>query len=485
MFIRLDRLIGRRQREAGVASASVLALLFLGASVALRRSAPEWPAAIARVQPFVDTIVETGTVTTQQMKVYSSTIPGAAAKIAEIAVQGQPVRRGDLLVRFDATQFERARESERAALGQAEAELTRATEDARLEMLRAQADLEAAGQHVEHAERAVANEAQGKGQVAVVEAEAALAEADRELMRTRTNVADLQPLLSENFITRAEFERAEQALQRAEDQKRLAAARRDSLVKYERPAAASRAVSDLSSAREGLNREGEAISARAAQRRAGIIVARSRAGEIQSRIVLLTEQIERATIRAEGPGLVVYQDLYFGNDRRKPQVGDEVFPNQAIIALPDSSQFVVETRIREIDLHKVKANQHVVVRVDAYPDLRLPATVALIGALAQEDTARAGTKFFPLIVTLLSADARLRTGMTARVEIDVYSVPAALVVPSQAVFEHDGTRYVVVARNGRPERRAVTLAAENEAVAVIASGVAAGDTVLLVDPTSR
>jgi multidrug resistance efflux pump len=485
MFTRIDRAVGRRRREAGVSTAGILAVLFLGATIGLRTTPPVWPTAVARVQPFVETIVETGTVTAQQMKVYSSTIPGAAAKIAEIAPQGQAVRRGDLLVRFDATQFERTRESERAALGQAEAELTRAMEDARLETLRAQADLEAAGQHIERAERAVANDAQGKGQLAVVEVEAALAEADRELIRARTNVADLKPLLSESFITRAEFERAEQASQRAEDQKRLAAARHDSLVKYERPAATSRALSDLSSAREGLAREGETVTARAAQRRAAVMAARSRAGEIQSRISLLTEQIERATIRAEGPGLVVYQDLYFGNDRRKPQVGDEVFPNQAIIALPDSSQFVVETRIREIDLHKVKARQRAIVRVDAYPDLRLPATVALIGALAQEDTARAGTKFFPLIATLLSADSQLRTGMTARVEIEVSSLPAAIVVPSQAVFDHDGSRYVVVARNGRAERRAVTLVAENESFAAIATGVAAGEAVLLVDPTSR
>lgn len=485
IFARLARRIGRRGREAGVATAGILAVLFFGATIGLRKTAPAWPTAVARVQPFVETIVETGAVTAQQMKVYSSTIPGTAAKIAEIATQGQPVRRGDVLIRFDATQFERARDSERASLRQAEAELTRATEDARLEILRAQADLEAAGQHIDNAERAVVNEADGKGQLAVVEAEGALAESDRELARARTSVADLKPLLSEKFITRAEFERAEQAFQRAEDQKRLAAARRDSLVKYERPAATSRVQAELNSARDGLTRQGETLAARAAQRRAAVMVARSRIDEIQSRIALLTEQIDRATIRAEGPGLVVYQDLFFGNDRRKPQVGDEVFPNQPIIALPDSSQFVVETRIREIDLHKVSANQRVQVRVDAYPDLRLPATVDLIGVLAQEDAARAGTKFFPLTVTLLAADARLRTGMTARVEIEVSSLAAAVVVPVQAVFERDGSRYVVVARNGRAERRAVTLAAENDSLAAIATGVAAGDAVLLVDLTSR
>jgi hypothetical protein len=53
----------------------------------------------------------------------------------------------------------------------------------------------------------------------------------------------------------------------------------------------------------------------------------------------------------------------------------------------------------------------------------------------------------------------------------------------QAVFDDNGARYVVVVRNGRAERRPVTLAAESESLAALADGVTAGDVVLLVDPT--
>jgi HlyD family secretion protein len=205
--------------------------------------------------------------------------------------------------------------------------------------------------------------------------------------------------------------------------------------------------------------------------------------EIRARVALLTDQIDRATIRAGGPGLVVYRDLFFGSERRKPQVGDEVFPNQPIIAVPDSSQLVVELSVREIDLHKVAPEQHVEVRVDAYPDLRLPAIVASIGALAQEDPARAGARFFPLTVRLTSSDPRLRTGMSATIEIEVSSLASATVVPVEAVFGDRGHRYVVVVRGGRAERRPVRVAAENESLAAVAEGVRAGDRVLLVDPT--
>ena len=483
------RTFGRRlgplgRREAGVATAGVLALALLTAGVGWMRSVPTWPTAIVRSEAFSEMLVEAGTITTQQMTLYASTLPAGQSKILELAPEGTLVREGDLLVRLDASQFEQARERDRAELRRAEAELTRATGEARLDLLRAQDEFDAARHQVANAERTLANQLDGAGQVAVIEADAVLAEATRELERAQKNVDDLRPLLAEKFITTAEFERAEQALSRATEQRKLAGARREALVRYERPAATSRAQADVSLARESLNRYVESTVSRASQREAALSSARGRVDELRARIDMLSDQIERSTIRAQGSGLVVYREVFVGDERRKPQIGDEAFPGQPIIALPDTSQLLVETRIREIDLHKIAASRRVRVRVEAYPGLALSGSVTLVGALAQTDASRAGTKFFPVTVKLTSGDPRLRTGMTARVEIEVAAMKSALVVPAQAVFDEDGRPYVVVFRGGRPERQNVHVAAVNESAAAIDSGVAEGDTVLLVDPTS-
>jgi HlyD family secretion protein len=459
-------------------------VILLIVALELRHSAPAWPAAAATREPFVEHLVETGTVSAERLMLYSSTIAGAQAKIVELVPEGQAVQAGDRLVRFDTSAFEQDRERERAALRQAQAELVRVRQDAQVEAIRTAETIDAAHQQIANAERGLANQVQGRGQVDLVEAQAAAAQADRDLDRARRTYADMEPLLDQGFITRAELDTARQALEHAEDQRRVAAARLDALVQYERPAATSRAQADLNSARDGLVRQQEASAAREAERAAAVAAARSRVDEIASRIAMLDGQIARGTIRAEGPGLVVYRDLFFGSDRRKPQVGDEVFPNQPIIALPDSSRLIVETRVREIDLHKVAESQRVVVRIDAYPDMRLGATVALVGALAQEDAARAGTRFFPVTVDLVDNDPRLRTGMTARVDIEVASIDSALVVPVQAIFDDHGRPYVVTLRDGEPVRRDVGVAAENDSMAALASGVAERETVLLVDPTA-
>lgn len=211
-------------------------------------------------------------------------------------------------------------------------------------------------------------------------------------------------------------------------------------------------------------------------------VAQSCVEELRARLTILDDQIARTVVRAGASGLVVYRDIYFGSDRRKPQVGDEVWPNQPLIALPDATQLVIDTRVREIDLHKITASQRVSVTIDAYPGLRLPASVALVGALAQEDATRAGTKFFPVTVKLLSGDPRLRTGMTAQVEIEVASWPDALVVPVPSIFERDRTKYVIVARGDRTERRTVSVLGANDSLAAVKGRVTPGERVLLIDP---
>lgn len=470
-----------RPREAGMASAGLTLVLAAVVVTAVPRPSDPWPTAEARATAFRDALVESGTVTAARLMIYSSRITGGPAKIVELAPEGAEVARGDVLVRFDVTPFAQEHAREAAALRQAEAELTRAIEEHRLERLQAETDLHQAREQVGYASSALADEADGSGRVALLEAEIAAAEAAREVDRTRRTHEDLRPMLAEGFITQMELDRAAQAWKRAEELARLATLRLEALQRFGRPAALGRARADVRTAEESATRQGQAVTARLADREAAVRLAQARVDETRARVRILDDRMAATVLTADSPGLVVYRDLFFGSDRRKPQVGDEVWSNQPLIALPDSTQLVVETRVREVDLHKVSASQAVHVSVEAYPDLRLPATVSLVGALAQDDPGRAGTKFFPVTITLDRADARLRTGMTARVEIEVASLPSAIVVPRQAVFDRDGTPVCFVLQGRRPIRRAVRVVAANGLEAAV-EGLAAGDVVLLADP---
>jgi len=473
-----------KARESGVVTIGVV--IVLGAAAAIvtpRETAAPWPRAKVRAGAFVDAIVETGTVTAARLMLYGAPVGGGQFKIVSIVPEGSSVEAGAELIRFDDSVLTQSIEKEKAAQRQAEAELLRAREDLRIEELRVQGEIETAVQAVSFAERELSNQMEGKGRLAVIEAEAAASEAARELERAKTTFDDVKALLPEGFVTRAEVDRAEQSYRRAQEQLRLAQFKADTLTKYERPEALDRSMAEVNNARSDLNRSNETAGSRLAQRRAALGAAQARVEESLARLNLLNEQLARTVVRADGAGLVVYRELFFGADRRKPQVGDEAWPNQPLIALPDSTQLMVETRVREIDLHKVQTSQRVQVRFDAYPDIRLPASVAIVGALAQEDAARAGTKYFPVTVKLLDSDPRLRTGMTAQVSIEVASTAQATLVPIEAVFGAPSGTYAVVLQANVPVRRPVSIGAMNGTVAAVKSGLDIGEDVLLVDPT--
>lgn len=468
----------RRRRLA--AASGTLALVAL-AGYALVGGSDTDAAAEVREGPFRVSITEAGTLQALRSVTYASAIQSNQAKITAMAPEGRLVQKGDLLVLFDAAPFEEEIRKNQALLAQAEAELSKAREDLKLQGIQNREELLAAELRVEKSRLELEDVQQGKGRVKEQEAAQEVTNAERELKKAETSLADLRPLLAEGFITRTELERAEQQVAGAREDLELARRRRDALMGFGRPLELSQARSDAQSSRETLRQLESASSYRTAQKQAAIAAAQSRIQEAAARLELARQQLARCELRAEVPGIVVYKDVFFGSEQRKPQVGDQVWANQPLVILPDISKMVVETRVRETDVHKVERNQKVSVRVEAYPDLRLTGAVTLVGTLAQEEKERRGTKFFGVTIQIQESEPRLRPGMTARVEIQVEERPRALYVPLEAVFERDGRSVVYLARR-RPQPREVVLGPSNADFVVVEKGLARGERVLLRDP---
>jgi HlyD family secretion protein len=468
-----------RRRAAGALGGALALLLVLGWALAGSRS--DAPSAEVREGPFKVSITEAGTLQAVRSVTYASTIQSNQAKITALAPEGKPVQKGDLLILFDAAPFEEEIRKNQALLSQAEAELAKSREDLKLQGLQNREEQLAAQLRVEKSDLELKDVQQGKGRVKEDETQQAVATAQRDLQKAETALADLKPLLAEGFITRTELERAEQQVASAREDLQLAERRRDALLGFGRPLELSQARSDAQSSRETLRQLESAASYRVAQKQAAIVAAQSRIQEASARLELAKQQLARCEVRAEVPGIVVYKDVFFGSEQRKPQVGDQVWANQPLVILPDVSRMEVETRVRETDVHKVERNQKVSVRVEAYPDLRLTGSVSLVGTLAQEEKERRGTKFFSVRVQVQQSEPRLRPGMTARVEIEVEERKRALYVPLEAVFERDG-RSVVFLPGRTPLPREVVLGPSNDDFVVIEKGLARGERVLLRDP---
>ncbi len=480
-----ERLIGlaisARRHPVRSLLALAAAAVLLALAVSIFGGRDELASAEAREGPFRVSIVEAGTLQALRSITYASTIQSNQAKIVALAPEGRLVQKGDLLILFDAAPFEEEIRRNQALLAQAEADLLKAREDLKLQEIQNREELLAARLRLEKNDLELKDVQEGKGRVKEEEAAQAVANAARDLQKAESQRDDLRPLLKEGFITRIELERAEQEVARAKEDLELAKRRRDALVNFGRPLEMSQARSDAQASRETLHQLESAVSYRSSQKQAAIAAAASRIQEASAKLELAKQQLTRCEVRADVPGIVVYRDVFFGSEQRKPQVGDQVWANQPLIILPDISKMVVETKVREVDIHKVERNQRVGIRVEAYPDLRLTGAVTLVGTLAQEERERRGTKYFSVTIQVNESEPRLRPGMTARVEIQVEERKNAVYVPLEAVFERDG-RSLVYLPGRRPRAREVVLGPSSADFVVIEGGLAPGERVLLRDP---
>jgi HlyD family secretion protein len=480
-----ERGLRTARRHPGRALAALVALAALGLGVGRLLEGvidERLPTAVVRDGPFHVGIAETGTLQAVRSVTYSSQIQSNQAKIVALAPEGKLVQKGDLLILFDPAPFEEEIRRSEALLLQAQADLRKAEQDLKLQLIQNREDMALARQKVERSELELKDVEQGKGMVKEEEAAAAVTNAERDLQKAQAGFEDLKPLLAEGFITKQELDKAAQQVERAREDLALAMRRRDALLIYGRPLELSQARADAIMTRETHRELESAAAARADQKRAAILAAESRIRELEAKLALARQQLARTEVRADVPGIVVYKQVFFGSEQRKPQVGDQVWANQPLLILPDISRMLVETRIRETDIHKVERNQRVLVRVDAYPDLRLSGSVSLVGTLAQEEKDRRGAKFFGVSIQVKESEPRLRPGMTARVEIQVEERARALHVPLDAVFESEGRSLCYLVRPWGVEAREVALGPSNQDFVVIEKGLRKGDKVALRDP---
>ena len=169
--------------------------------------------------------------------------------------------------------------------------------------------------------------------------------------------------------------------------------------------------------------------------------------------------------------------------RATKRIGDVVWQNQPLVYLPDISEMVVKTQIREIDLHKVGVGKPAVVLVDAYPDIRLHGQLQSIGVLAESRTeSHTADKYFQVVILVKEGDQRLRPGMTARVEIECGKVEDALCVPIHAVFNEQSMSYCYVDTRASYEKREVSVGVQSQDWAQILSGLSEGECITLSRP---
>ena len=166
--------------------------------------------------------------------------------------------------------------------------------------------------------------------------------------------------------------------------------------------------------------------------------------------------------------------------------GDRAWAGANIIELPDLSSVHLEARLDEADRGRLSTGQDASVRIEAIPGREFKARIDAISLLARVDFSSGWPppRNFGLDLVLLELDSKIRPGMTAVARIATERVPDVVIVPSEAIFQKDGSPVVYVLDGWGFIERRVQITRRGKEQAAVASRLEPGSRVSTQRPAA-
>jgi macrolide-specific efflux system membrane fusion protein len=147
----------------------------------------------------------------------------------------------------------------------------------------------------------------------------------------------------------------------------------------------------------------------------------------------------------------------------------------AFATLVDPTTMVVTVSWPESDAVKVSVGQSATITVAS---LGTPLT-GKVTSLDTTSTVVSNVVTYAGTVTLDEVPDGLRSGMTATISVVTASKSGVIAIPTAAITTKSGTSTVTVSQNGQSTSRTVTLGLKGDGTTEIASGLSAGDQVVM------
>jgi multidrug efflux pump subunit AcrA (membrane-fusion protein) len=158
---------------------------------------------------------------------------------------------------------------------------------------------------------------------------------------------------------------------------------------------------------------------------------------------------------------------------RTGNVGATVGTDANVFKIMDLSSVLIDAKVFEKYLERVRVGQLVNVKVPAFPDATFTGRVILISSTVDPDT-----KTVQVRTEVANPDSRLKPDMFASVEIVTAGRRQAISVPLSAVL-NDGGKSIVFVEDGKAyTKREVTLGLKSEDRVEIVQGLNPGDHVV-------
>ncbi len=219
--------------------------------------------------------------------------------------------------------------------------------------------------------------------------------------------------------------------------------------------------------------------------KAKIELARQQVAAAESRIGVAQQAVDNCTIRAPFAGIVVSKDAQVG-EMVSPISAGGGFTRTGIATIVDMHSNEFEVDVNESYIARVEPGQDVKAILDAYPDREIPSKVRTVIPTADRQKATVKVRIsIPHLekYNFILPDMGVKVSFQGPQEISPAKGPGAQAyVPKTAIRTDAGTSFVFLVRDGKVERRAISVGMDRGTDVAILAGVLPGDSLVVKGP---
>jgi RND family efflux transporter MFP subunit len=457
-----------------------------------RRTSMAVPVSVARVQ-LRDIALTFEATTSVEAPLDVKLAPKVTGRVVYLNVrEGNPVKRGQVLVRIDSSEVEADVNQARANVGEAQYRLAQAQttenptnvgivtqiDEQKAGVASAEADLNQTQQNFSArvaAAQASVIDAQGK----VDSATAAIASAQADLNNAEAKYNRIFELYKQGFVAAQDVDDAKAGLEVGREQLKAAQAQLNS-ARAQKQAAEQQATITETSGKADI----QASKAKLEQAKAALAYAQSNAAQrpaYRQSLAALRSSVSAAeaalrSAEARRADTVLTSPLDGFVTARYLDSGGVASPGQPILEVQFMHDVWAAVAVPEELSAKIHIGQSARVTLDAYPGEKFAGAVVEVNPSADPQSRQ-----FTVRVILDNRSNRLRPGMFGRISLVTDEVKNAVAVPREALEQDAQGPYVlVVDKASKAVRRPVHVGLEGTDYIAIEKGVRPGEKVIIL-----
>ncbi len=198
-----------------------------------------------------------------------------------------------------------------------------------------------------------------------------------------------------------------------------------------------------------------------------ILAQQAQVEQAQAQVLSAQAKLSDSEIIAPIGGVITQQDS---------KVGQIASPGVPLVSIMGSTGFEVDAGVSETDIGKLAIGDAVTMTLDAFPNETFTGTVFYI---APAETNVSGVISYQIKISFTKNDPRLKSGLTANINIQTKHKDAVLILPQYAILQNDNGTFVETFAGNMITKNPITLGIQDQNGNVeVVSGVSLGEQVI-------